>query len=108
METRTVQDGGVYFECKRYKETIPKNEIISKIAELSIRPTNVEAWFLCATSEVSAQTGPRRTRARPTVRNRDVHPGLDRGTTTVGCRARHGDQRHTALFRRWRCRLSRG
>ena len=47
--------GGVYFECKRYKETIPKNEIISKIAELSIRPTNVEAWFLCATSEVSAQ-----------------------------------------------------
>ena len=48
-------DDGVYFECKRYKDRIPRNEIISKIADLSIRSTNVDAWFLCATSEVSAQ-----------------------------------------------------
>ena len=48
-------DDGVYFECKRYKDKIPRNEIISKIADLSIRSTNVDAWFLCATSEVSAQ-----------------------------------------------------
>ena len=48
-------DDGVYFECKRYKDKIPRNEIISKIADLSIRLTNVDAWFLCATSEVSAQ-----------------------------------------------------
>ena len=49
------EDDGVYFECKRYKDTIPRSEIISKIADLSIRSINVDAWFLCATSEVSAQ-----------------------------------------------------
>ena len=49
------QDDGVYFECKRYKDTIPRREVLSKIADLSIRSTSVEAWFLCATSEVSAQ-----------------------------------------------------
>lgn len=48
-------DGGVYFECKRYKGTIPRSEILSKIADLSMHSTNVEAWFLCATSGVSAQ-----------------------------------------------------
>ena len=49
------EDDGVYFECKRYKDTIPRSEILSKIADLSIRSTSVEAWFLCATSGVSAQ-----------------------------------------------------
>ena len=49
------EDDGVYFECKRYKDRIPRSEILSKIADLSIRSTSVEAWFLCATSEVSAQ-----------------------------------------------------
>ena len=52
------EDDGVYFECKRYKDTIPRSEIVSKIADLSIlsiRSASVEAWFLCATSEVSAQ-----------------------------------------------------
>ena len=47
---------GVYFECKRYKDTIPRDEILSKIADLSIRSINVDVWLLCATSGVLAQT----------------------------------------------------
>ena len=49
------EDDGVYFECKRYKDTIPRSEILSKVADLSITSTSVEAWVLCATSGVSAQ-----------------------------------------------------
>ena len=48
-------DASVYFECKRYKDPIPRSEILSKIADLSIRSTSVDAWFLCATSRVSTQ-----------------------------------------------------
>ena len=52
-----VREGdGVSFECKRYRDRIPRNEILSKIAELSLSSESVDAWFLCATSEVSAQT----------------------------------------------------
>jgi len=47
---------GVYFECKCYKDTIPRDKILSKIADLSIRSTNVDVWLLCATSGVLAQT----------------------------------------------------
>ena len=47
---------GVRFECKRYKDAIPRDQIIVKIAELSMRSSgDVDAWFLCATSRVSAQ-----------------------------------------------------
>ena len=50
------EEDGVRFECKRYKAAIPKDEIIVKIAELSMRSNgDVDAWFLCATSRVSAQ-----------------------------------------------------
>ena len=49
------EEDGVSFECKRYGERIPRSEILSKIAELSLSSAGVDAWFLCATSEVSAQ-----------------------------------------------------
>ena len=49
------EEDGVSFECKRYKDRIPRSEILSKIAELSLSSASVDAWFLCATSEVSAQ-----------------------------------------------------
>ena len=49
------EEDGVSFECKRYKDRIPRSEILSKIAELSLSSAIVDAWFLCATSEVSAQ-----------------------------------------------------
>ena len=49
------EEDGISFECKRYEGKIPKNEILSKIAELSQSPASVDAWILCATTEVSAQ-----------------------------------------------------
>ena len=49
------EEDGVAFECKRYKGRIPRSEILSKIAELSLSSASVDAWVLCATSEVSAQ-----------------------------------------------------
>ena len=49
------EEDGVAFECKRYEDRIPRSEILSKIAELSLSSANVDAWFLCATSTVSAQ-----------------------------------------------------
>ena len=49
------EEDAVSFECKRYENRIPRNEILSKIAELRFSSASVDAWFLCATSEVSAQ-----------------------------------------------------
>ena len=49
------EEDGVSFECKRYEDRIPRSEILAKIAELSLSSASVDAWFLCATSEVSAQ-----------------------------------------------------
>ena len=49
------EEDGVSFECKRYKDAIPRDKIIVKIAELSLSSATVDAWLLCATSEVSAQ-----------------------------------------------------
>ena len=50
-----MEEDGVSFECKRYANRIRGSEILSKITELSLSSTSVDAWFLCATSEVSAQ-----------------------------------------------------
>ena len=49
------EEDGVSFECKRYEDRIPRGAVLSKIAELSLSSASVDAWFLCATSEVSAQ-----------------------------------------------------
>ena len=51
----TNEEDGVSFECKRYEGRIPRSEILSKIADVSINARHVEVWFLCATSEVPAQ-----------------------------------------------------
>ena len=49
------EEDGVCFECKRYEGTIPRRDIQSKLAELPLRSSHVEAWFLCATSPVKDQ-----------------------------------------------------
>ena len=48
-------DDSVHFECKLYKDRIPRKEILSKLVELPLRSAHVEAWFLCGTAAVSAQ-----------------------------------------------------
>ncbi|MYN66275.1 MAG: hypothetical protein F4X11_14790 [Acidobacteria bacterium] len=53
--TAVREEDGVSFECKRYKDKIPRSKILSKIAELSLSTASVDAWVLCATSKVSAQ-----------------------------------------------------
>ena len=42
------------FECKLYKDEVPKNALLSKLAEISIQP-EIELWVLCATCSVSSQ-----------------------------------------------------
>ena len=49
------EQDGTTFECKRYQDSVPRSDILSKIAELSLSSASVDAWCLCATSEVSAQ-----------------------------------------------------
>jgi hypothetical protein len=49
------EEDGVCFEGKRYDEVIPKDQILSKIVEVSIHNKNVDLWILGATSSVSAQ-----------------------------------------------------
>jgi hypothetical protein len=47
---------GVSFECKRYKDDIPRTEILSKVAEIAIQNgTGTDLWVLCATVPVSTQ-----------------------------------------------------
>lgn len=45
----------ICFECKRYKDKVHRNEVISKIAELSINDTETEIWVLGATSQIKNQ-----------------------------------------------------
>ena len=49
------ENDGVDFECKRYRNRIPRKEIRAKIAELALRSIPVDAWVLVATFGVSAQ-----------------------------------------------------
>lgn len=52
----TYEDDAVCFECKRYDGKIPKNEVISKIAELSVSDKgNIDLWVLGATTQASTQ-----------------------------------------------------
>lgn len=49
-------DDAVSFEAKRYSKLIPKKEVLSKIAELSIECNhNIDLWILGATTSVSTQ-----------------------------------------------------
>ena len=50
------ESDSVCFEGKRYGGQIPRNEVLSKIAELSIRDDgDVDLWVLGATSQVRSQ-----------------------------------------------------
>ncbi|MCY3792424.1 MAG: restriction endonuclease, partial [Gemmatimonadetes bacterium] len=51
----TYADDGICFECKRYKNRVPKAEIMSKIGELSIGGSDIDLWVLCVTSKVRSQ-----------------------------------------------------
>ena len=45
----------ICFEGKRYADRIPRTEVLSKIAELSINDTETDIWVLGATSQIGSQ-----------------------------------------------------
>ena len=45
----------VCFECKRYDGPVPKNEVLSKIAEVPLSDPEIDIWVLCATSPIRVQ-----------------------------------------------------
>jgi hypothetical protein len=45
----------ICFEGKRYDDTVPPNEVLSKIAKLSISNTETDIWVLGATSQIGSQ-----------------------------------------------------
>jgi hypothetical protein len=50
-------DDGVCFEAKRYSGQLPKNEVLAKIAEVSIQDKgDVDLWILGATTAVTSQS----------------------------------------------------
>ena len=49
----TYADDGISYECKRYTDSVPRAEIMSKIAEL--RGTDTDLWVICATSQINSQ-----------------------------------------------------
>ncbi|MFH1237944.1 MAG: hypothetical protein V1491_00720 [archaeon] len=51
----TYKSDSICFEAKRYVDKVPRSEIISKIADLSIRNPDTDVWVLGATSQVSSQ-----------------------------------------------------
>ena len=57
VDARAAYDrDSICFECKRYGDTIPRNEVLSKVAELSISDTgSTDLWVLGATSPVRSQ-----------------------------------------------------
>ena len=51
----TYADDGISFECKCYKDKVPRAAIMSKIGELSIGGSDTDLWVLCATSPIHSQ-----------------------------------------------------
>jgi len=49
------EEDAICFEGKRYADKIPRTEVLSKIAELSINNTETEIWVLGATSQIGSQ-----------------------------------------------------
>ena len=50
------ESDSISFESKRYGGNIPRNEVLSTVAELSISDTgSTDLWVLCATSPVGSQ-----------------------------------------------------
>lgn len=50
----TFQSSSIAFECKRYEESVSRESVMSKLAELSAR-TDVDIWVLAATAPILAQ-----------------------------------------------------
>jgi hypothetical protein len=56
VDGKSAYEGdAICFEGKRYDGTVPKNEVLSKIAELSITNTKTDIWVLGATSQIGSQ-----------------------------------------------------
>lgn len=51
----TYEEDAICFEGKRYDGTIPRNEVLSKIAELPLTNNNTDFWVLGATSQIASQ-----------------------------------------------------
>ena len=45
----------ISYECKRYRNKVPRETVMAKIGELAIAPDPADLWILCVTSEVGAQ-----------------------------------------------------
>jgi len=56
VDGKPAYEGDVIcFEGKRYADTVPRTEVLSKIAELSIHDTEIDIWVLGATSQIRSQ-----------------------------------------------------
>lgn len=56
IDGRSVyEEDAICFECKRYDDSVPRKEVFSKIAELSICDTQTDIWVLCATTLIKTQ-----------------------------------------------------
>ena len=51
----TYEEDAICFEGKRYDGTIPRNEVLSKIAELPLTNNDTDVWVLGATSQIASQ-----------------------------------------------------
>lgn len=51
----TDEGDAICFEGKRYDGTIPRSEVLTKIAEFSIRDNETDVWVLGATSQITSQ-----------------------------------------------------
>lgn len=45
----------ICFECKRYDGPVPKDKVLSKIAEVPLSDPEIDIWVLCATSPIRVQ-----------------------------------------------------
>ncbi len=56
VDGRPAYEGdAICFEGKRYDDTVPRTEVLSKIAELSINNTETDIWVLGSTSQIRSQ-----------------------------------------------------
>lgn len=51
----TYDTDGICFEGKRYDGNVPRNEVLSKLAELSLRNSATDLWVLGASSQIRSQ-----------------------------------------------------
>lgn len=51
----TYEQDNICFEAKLYRKSVPRDKVISKIADLSIRGTETDIWVLGATCKIRSQ-----------------------------------------------------